>query len=569
MKNKLLFSILAMIFSLNLFSQGAPGYAWVRNSTNGPYVSYTSVAVDKANHYIYCAGSFDAGYIDFGTGHQYNASIGSKDIFLVKYDESGNVIWAKSFGGLRDDVAMGIACDNAGNIFVCGYYNSDTLTLAGTTLTDTSSTQLDYSFVAKFDGSGTALWLKGQHSNGGFSHANAVTTDANNNAYITGEFILNVHCGTFTGTSSFGGLFAAKYSPAGTETWLNNSSVNYAGAGGMANGESIAVDKNFNCIVSGSYTDTARFSNIPSVSQSNTAFVDRIVCKLDSNGIFVWAKGDGVWQGADDNESVAADDTGNIYLSGYVAVPTNGPNNSNYRSQYFLQKLDNNGTQVWLVMGDSTTGIFHPIFSDAAGNTYMAINILDTTSIPPFTVSPKNYFGLTGTVMGVVKYLSNGMADWVKPMTGGSFLPPNAVAHGIAPDGFGNIFITGSVQDSCFFDAHLAVGDLSSPDFYLAKLGNNGATDVTAIQNNDEQILIYPNPSSGEFHFHFSEISSAEIYLYDLTGNLIADIKGENTQDVLLNAQTISAGAYLCKIVSHTLHENAPVISSRLLVIGK
>ncbi len=53
---------------------------------------------------------------------------GNYDVFIAKYDSSGNVLWAKSAGGLYDDVGMGIVADLSGNVTVTGYFYSTMLT---------------------------------------------------------------------------------------------------------------------------------------------------------------------------------------------------------------------------------------------------------------------------------------------------------------------------------------------------------------------------------------------------------------------------------------------------------
>jgi hypothetical protein len=61
---------------------------------------------------------------------------GDEDAFLVKYDASGNVIWARRAGGTRNDRIMDIVCDAAGNIYACGYFYSDSITFGTTVLTN-------------------------------------------------------------------------------------------------------------------------------------------------------------------------------------------------------------------------------------------------------------------------------------------------------------------------------------------------------------------------------------------------------------------------------------------------
>ena len=49
-----------------------------------------------------------------------NTSLGSTDIFLVKYDSSGTKKWTKQFGTSSSDEGTGVTTDSSGNIYVTG-----------------------------------------------------------------------------------------------------------------------------------------------------------------------------------------------------------------------------------------------------------------------------------------------------------------------------------------------------------------------------------------------------------------------------------------------------------------
>lgn len=73
------------------------------------------------------------------------------DAFLECFDYDGNVIWAKRFGSDRIDEVKSIACDNMGNIYVVGIWNS---------WDDTADRERHCEcFIAKFDSNGNQLWL--------------------------------------------------------------------------------------------------------------------------------------------------------------------------------------------------------------------------------------------------------------------------------------------------------------------------------------------------------------------------------------------------------------------------
>ena len=75
-------------------------------------------------------------------------------MFVTKYDNSGNVIWAKGEGGGYSVGGKSIATDRNGSIIVAGEFNSPSITFDGTTLlnptTTTTALNVNY-YVAKLN----------------------------------------------------------------------------------------------------------------------------------------------------------------------------------------------------------------------------------------------------------------------------------------------------------------------------------------------------------------------------------------------------------------------------------
>src|SRR5438034_11536727 len=123
---KIIVVSVAIGFSLNVFSQ-APNWAWAKS---GGSISndYSNATCTDANGNVYVTGTFQGSTITFGSYTLHNVATGSLDIFIVKYDANGNVLWAKSGGGTGYDYAYGICADVNGNVYITGYFRGPFVT---------------------------------------------------------------------------------------------------------------------------------------------------------------------------------------------------------------------------------------------------------------------------------------------------------------------------------------------------------------------------------------------------------------------------------------------------------
>ena len=121
---------------------------WAK-STGGTFDVYgVSISTDVSGN-ILVTGAFRSDSIAFGTTILTNTSVGTADIFIVKYDAFGNVLWAISEGGTNHDVGSGISTDISGNVMVTGFFDSPSITFGPTILTNAGVHDI---FVAKLDG---------------------------------------------------------------------------------------------------------------------------------------------------------------------------------------------------------------------------------------------------------------------------------------------------------------------------------------------------------------------------------------------------------------------------------
>ena len=230
------------------------------------------IAIDATGN-IFTTGSF-IGKADFdpAAGTANLTSAGLTDIFISKLDASGNFIWAKRMGGIKDDYASAIALDAYGNIHTTGQFTGTVDFDPGAGIANlTAAGSFNYPdiFVSKLDAAGNYIWAKNM-GGGSADRGVSITLDALGNVYTTGEFNGNADFDPGAGVANI--TAASTNTGGGTDFFISklNSSGNYVwarGFGGTANdgGSSIHVDANSNVYATGYYSLTADFDPCPSI----------------------------------------------------------------------------------------------------------------------------------------------------------------------------------------------------------------------------------------------------------------------------------------------------------------
>ena len=110
------------------------------------------------------------------------------DVFLTKYDTSGNLLWATIGGGDLLDQANDIATDASGTSYVAGAIQTNSLhpTAQFGSVTLTGKGDYDWLLV-KYDPAGNMVWAKNGGSSAG-DIAYSVGLDGAGNVYVTGHF---------------------------------------------------------------------------------------------------------------------------------------------------------------------------------------------------------------------------------------------------------------------------------------------------------------------------------------------------------------------------------------------
>jgi hypothetical protein len=178
-------------------------FQWVRTwGGQGTEDAMGIAAVDGANN-VYVAGRFASVNCDFNpdptitdTHSTHNPAPvisptlqekdNALDVFISKFDSSGTFQWAKTWGGNGSDNAMGLAVDEAGHVYVSGWFSTTVDFDPGDGTDDHASNGQHDAFLSQFDSSGIFYWAKIWGGPG--DDASGVTLDGSSHVYASGGF---------------------------------------------------------------------------------------------------------------------------------------------------------------------------------------------------------------------------------------------------------------------------------------------------------------------------------------------------------------------------------------------
>ncbi len=196
---------------------------WAKSGGSNSDDYSTSVISDAIGN-VYMTGYFMSPNITFGSTTLNNA--GNFDMFIVKYDNNGNVLWASRAGSTNEERGNAVSLDAAGNVYLGGWFYSPAITI-GTTLLNNTSTLSNDLFLIKYDSNGNVIWAKSAGGNQ-FDELTSIVTNANGNTFITGGYsspsLLFSGSDTLINNSSTGNwdVFIAKYDVNGNVVWAKS-----------------------------------------------------------------------------------------------------------------------------------------------------------------------------------------------------------------------------------------------------------------------------------------------------------------------------------------------------------
>lgn len=290
---------------------------WVKQ-TGGKDTSCVSCGAAAARSgNIYVTGSF-VGKAKFGTDDMLSRS-GiepgyNSDVFLVKFDAAGNVVWMRQAGEMGENSGASVAVDENENVCVTGRYDLS-ISFGTVKIKEPFEAALDC-FIAKYDRDGKVLWAQATAGHYEFGH-NSVVADKQGNIFVAGSFTFSPRFGGISLAAKPEGnadIFLVKYDANGKVLWGRS-------AGGISHDEcfAMATDKEGDIYLAGFFDERADFGRIHVEAKPHDPLVDyspAFVAKCSSVGDFVWVKNIDVANAYSPINGIALDTKGDIYITG-------------------------------------------------------------------------------------------------------------------------------------------------------------------------------------------------------------------------------------------------------------
>ncbi len=387
----------------------------------------------------------DGGYITAGFTSSFGA--GGNDFLVIKLDGSGNIIWAKTYGGSNGDVAYFISCVDDGGYIVAGATGS-----FGASTGDC--------LVIKIKSNGDVYWAK-IYGGSGEDWFNSISPLNNGtDGYIA-----------VGSTSSFGAgnyeLLVTKLDSSGNVNWAKTYDV----SNNVYDFSLFPLDNGTNGYIGAGIT-----------TSFGTGNNDFLVLKLDSGGDIVWSK---TYDGGIDDWAKYIFPL-NDGLDGYIVAGYTSSFGVGFAYDFLIIRLDASGNVIWAkTYGGSGSEEVYSIYSSGDGGFIVA--------------GSTDSFGAGSCDFLVIKLDSNGNLIWAKTYGGNGC----DVAVSISLTGDGGYIVAGYTNS-------FGAGDDNSLVIKLDSNGNIDGDCHGYLEDHTNDVIVRDVHSSVTTQDHTDDIATGD-----------------------------------------------------------
>jgi hypothetical protein len=317
-----------------------------------------SISLDPTTGDVYATGWFK-GTVDFDPGvGVFQLTTVEDNAYILKLDNAGNFLWAKSFKSTMPTRGFSIVVDGTGTVYSVGGFEGTADFDPGQGIQNLTAIDAADIYISKLDASGNYISVL---TVGGMGNEYAIDLKldpTNGDMYVGGSFDGTVDfdpgVGTFQlASNSMGFLvwdsYLFKLNSAGNFKWAksfggpNADRLSYLALDVTSEKKGVYVAGTF-----GGTVDLDPGNAVQNITSAGN--LDAYLLKLENNsGDFIWAKSIG-GTGEDNSVTMALDNNGDLYLTGYFYSPTvtfeTGTGTTTFSNpggspDAFIAKLDN------------------------------------------------------------------------------------------------------------------------------------------------------------------------------------------------------------------------------------
>lgn len=274
-----------------------------------------SVCQDSMGN-IYVTGFFTGqADLDPSNNSMIVSAAGSQDVWVMKLDPNGNLIWVKTVGGSNADQANEIVLDHQGHLLIAGSFRSTIDLDPGPAAVNVSSAGFDDAFLLRLDTSGNYLW-NAAFGNTGSDIMNTVAADADGNIIMAGTFQDSIDADPGAGVSmlvcsgNVGG-FVIKTDSSGMMIFADA----FAGTNNNSPRQ-VKVHPSGHIFLAGSFNGSCDFDPQSSINNiSSAGSDDAYLLRLDAAGNLDWVITYG-GSGFEDAQGITLRSAGQLLVTG-------------------------------------------------------------------------------------------------------------------------------------------------------------------------------------------------------------------------------------------------------------
>jgi len=557
MKTKLLF--LFILFN-SITNAQIPGWLWASSAGGSGDDIVKSVAADIYGNF-YAVGYFSSSSVNFGAFTLYNSGSGTKDMFIVKYNPSGTVLWAKSSGGSENEDARSVATDKGGNVYVAGSFQSNSVTFDTITITDPGSPLANF-YLVKYDTTGKAIWVKNSLNSPSSDAAYSVCASSSGSVLLTGAFQSNsITFDTITVTNFAApslDFFIVKYNSSGKVLWAKD-----VGGSGHDLSNAMSAEANGDFFICGYFASPTINFGGTTLTNLTPGTNDFFTAKFDSDGNALWAKSVGGVEN-EEGRAIATDNSGNVYVGGSyqstpVAIDTiTFTNPGSPYADFFLVKYNALGDVLWAKnsRNSNSSDASISVCTGKSGDVIFTGAFQSSSiTIGSFTL---NNHAEPNVDFFIAKYNLLGDVIWAEDLGGSD----HELANSICLDDNGNLFAGGYfASPSLSFGTITLTNNYSGVnDIFVAKTGSiNGITET----EQEKGMIVYPNPfsNSSTIELH-TGLHDAELIIYNLYGQKTMEINHISGNKITIEKGNLMSGIYFFKLTQ----ENKEIATKKVVI---